>query len=219
MRFFLGWALNSKKRISRKDREKEARKRDILEVAAQLFASRGFHDVKVDDIAESVGLSKGTIYLYFENKDNLFLAMLTERLEAFDKQLSQAVRAEASFHEQLERFIYSYLTFFRENESFYKIVHSEKTRMSIENHYKLHEYSQSSYLKISELITKMVAQGIEEGALRPLDPQSLGLSLVGILNMIIYHSIFMGVLVSLKEDTAMIMNLFLYGAANQANIN
>ena len=56
-------------KMNRKEMEKEARKKDILDAAARLFSEKGFHEVKVDDIAEKVGLSKGTIYLYYENKD------------------------------------------------------------------------------------------------------------------------------------------------------
>ena len=64
-------------RLSRKEREKEARKQDILEIAARLFSNRDFHEVTVDEIAEEVGLSKGTLYLYFKNKDELIHEVLT----------------------------------------------------------------------------------------------------------------------------------------------
>jgi len=206
--------LNSSPRLSRKEQEKQARKRDILEAAARLFAMHGFHDVKVDDIAEAVGLSKGTIYLYFENKDNLFFSMLSERLEALDQKLSQALHVEDHFLKQLRQFVLTYLGFFRENESFYKIVHSEKTRMSMESHYKLHEYGKNTYIKLFDLIVKLAAQGIANGELRPADPKDLSLSLVGILNMFIYNNVFQGATDTVEDEAEKIIQLFLHGASN-----
>lgn len=53
----------------------EERKKDILEAALQLFASKGFNDTTMDDIALSAGVAKGTIYLYFESKERILLAL------------------------------------------------------------------------------------------------------------------------------------------------
>jgi AcrR family transcriptional regulator len=72
-------------RLDRRTRSARAERRDaraaFLRAAAAVFAERGFQDASVEDIAHRAGYSKGAIYWHFESKDDLFLALLEERLE------------------------------------------------------------------------------------------------------------------------------------------
>lgn len=62
--------------------QKEARPKEIVEAALQVFARDGFAGTRLEDVAEQVGISKGTIYLYFENKEELFKACVRETVGA-----------------------------------------------------------------------------------------------------------------------------------------
>jgi AcrR family transcriptional regulator len=73
-------------------RDPEARRRAILEAALGVFVSQGFAAAKLDDVAEKAGVAKGTIYLHFKDKQDLFEQMVRaavspviERLEALTK--------------------------------------------------------------------------------------------------------------------------------------
>lgn len=59
-----------------KEREKEQRCNDIIDVAMKLFYSKGYDSVSMSDIAKKVGLKKPTLYLYFKNKESLFFAIV-----------------------------------------------------------------------------------------------------------------------------------------------
>ncbi len=87
------------------DRQKEARKEAILSGARDLFTEAGFFDVSMATIAKQSGLAKGTVYLYFKTKEEIFLALSTEEIEAwlddFDKRLS-AVSGALDIGEFLE---------------------------------------------------------------------------------------------------------------------
>ena len=61
----------------RREREKEERRIAILDAAERVFEDKGFESSKMGEIAEVAELSKGTLYLYFKNKNDLFLAMST----------------------------------------------------------------------------------------------------------------------------------------------
>lgn len=61
-------------------RRKEARPQEILEAALQLFAEKGYSATKVDDIARAAGVTCGTPYLYFTNKEEIFKALIREYL-------------------------------------------------------------------------------------------------------------------------------------------
>ncbi|OPY28953.1 MAG: DNA-binding transcriptional repressor FabR [Methanocella sp. PtaU1.Bin125] len=59
----------------RKEKEKTARRAAIVNAAERLFASKGYGGVAMDDVAREAQLAKGTLYLYFDNKDSLYLAV------------------------------------------------------------------------------------------------------------------------------------------------
>lgn len=63
-------------------RRPEARPEEIIEAAIEVFGQQGFARTKLDDIARKAGVSKGTLYLYFDSKDALFRAMMKQRLES-----------------------------------------------------------------------------------------------------------------------------------------
>jgi AcrR family transcriptional regulator len=66
---------------------KEARRREILEAALEVFGEKGYHASKVEDIVSRAGVARGTFYLYFEDKRAIF----AELLDAFVAQLRAAV--------------------------------------------------------------------------------------------------------------------------------
>jgi AcrR family transcriptional regulator len=83
-------------------RRKEARPGEIIGAALEVFAEKGFADAKLDDIARRAGISKGTLYLYFETKEDLFRAVaqaavkshldtIENAAEAFDGPFAQLV--------------------------------------------------------------------------------------------------------------------------------
>jgi AcrR family transcriptional regulator len=58
------------------ERRKGARPQELLAAALDLFVERGFASTRLEDVAKRAGVSKGTLYLYFENKDELFKAVV-----------------------------------------------------------------------------------------------------------------------------------------------
>src|ERR1700675_2358187 len=61
-------------------RRKHARPEEITAAALELFVERGYAGTRLDDVAARAGISKGTLYLYFENKEELFKAVVREGL-------------------------------------------------------------------------------------------------------------------------------------------
>ena len=61
-------------------RRKEARPEEITSAALELFVERGFAATRLEDVAARAGVSKGTLYLYFANKEELFKAVVREGL-------------------------------------------------------------------------------------------------------------------------------------------
>jgi AcrR family transcriptional regulator len=82
---------------------REATRRHILREAASEFARLGFDQANINTIAEQAGIGKGTIYLYFENKRELFLAMLRSIAQAHIAAIRAALAADGTLQERLER--------------------------------------------------------------------------------------------------------------------
>ena len=62
------------------ERRKDARPQELLAAAIDLFVERGFASTRLEDVAKRAGVSKGTLYLYFENKEELFKAVVREAI-------------------------------------------------------------------------------------------------------------------------------------------
>ncbi len=82
---------------------REATRRRIIREAASEFARLGFDQANINVIAEQAGIGKGTIYLYFENKRDLFLAMLRYIAQSQLASIRTALALEGSIQERLER--------------------------------------------------------------------------------------------------------------------
>ncbi|WNG43605.1 TetR/AcrR family transcriptional regulator [Archangium minus] len=68
---------------ARKEEDKEARRRQLLDAALELYRGTSYDEVKMADVAERAQLAKGTVFLYFPTKEALFLALLEEQLFAW----------------------------------------------------------------------------------------------------------------------------------------
>lgn len=82
---------------------REATRQRIMRVAASEFARLGFDQANINVIAEQAGIGKGTIYLYFENKRDLFLAMLRSIAQAQLTVIRAAIAPDGSLRQRLER--------------------------------------------------------------------------------------------------------------------
>lgn len=203
--------MNDQVKLNRKELEKEARKKDIINVAARLFSDRDFHDVKVDDIAEEVGLSKGTIYLYFENKETLFFSIIMERAKVLYIRLEEASRCETDFMDCLHKFVSTYLGFFREYEAFFKIIHSEKTRLDFETHYKMHDYSSEILNALFKVVIELMQKGQQSRVLRNDDPRTLSKILIALLNVYTFQRIILKEKSKHEQEVDEVVMYFLNG--------
>src|SRR5512146_560188 len=81
------------------DEQKLARRTDILRVALHRFSLTPYRQLSMADTADEAGVAKGTLYLYFRSKEEMFLAIYTDQLGAWYEELDQALteaRGEAS---------------------------------------------------------------------------------------------------------------------------
>src|SRR3978361_2298690 len=76
-------------------RPDEKKRQVIVAAAAKMFASRPYHKVRLDDIAAEAHIGKGTVYIYFENKEDLYFSLIYDGFERLVDRLHAQVTGEA----------------------------------------------------------------------------------------------------------------------------
>jgi len=85
----------------RKEREKQARRDEILGAARRVFQESGYHATTMDRIAREVELSKAALYFYFRSKDDLFLSMTTEPLRSLKRDVEKIAAGKRGPEEKI----------------------------------------------------------------------------------------------------------------------
>ncbi|MCB0218459.1 MAG: TetR/AcrR family transcriptional regulator [Chrysiogenetes bacterium] len=111
--------------MSKREQDKEARRRAILDAAKKIFAAKGFHNTSVSDIVQEVGIAQGTFYLYFDDKKAIFSEIvdsLTERLfKLITIQDIKEVKSISDIEAGVDRISTPLISFFQENRDLGKI--------------------------------------------------------------------------------------------------
>ena len=150
----------------RKAREKHARQEAILKVAQKIFLSKGLEQTTIDDIAAKAELSKGTIYLYFQSKEDLYISVFLRGLDTLIEQF-QAMkdRFETTPADTLIREMRDiYYTFFREYPEYFYIhsllYHGRiKDKITPELWALSHQKMKACLLVVAAIIQKGIAEG------------------------------------------------------------
>src|SRR4051812_30348895 len=147
----------------------EERPRQILDAALEVFGERGLALARLDDIAKRAGVSKGTIYLYFPNKEELFREMVRDivvgQLEAAERAISEST---GSATDTLVDFMRNYWQRVRGPQfgPLFRLIHAE-----IHNFPDLGRfYGEEVVLRQQRLIAGIVQRGIDSGEFREVDP-------------------------------------------------
>jgi AcrR family transcriptional regulator len=148
-------------------RRPEERPRQILDAALEVFGERGLAGARLDDIARRAGVSKGTIYLYFPNKEELFREVV--RAVVVDRLRQAAAEAGTSDPvEELKRYLRAHWDFVRspQFQTIFKLVTGE-----LHNFPDLAEfYGREVITPATQLLAGMIRRGIDRGDFRRVDP-------------------------------------------------
>lgn len=151
----------------RRVRRKEARPAEIVDAALRLFADRGFAATKLEDVAAMAGIGKGTIYLYFPTKEDLFRAVVRQavlpNLEAVTALTADPNASAADILRGIaERFL---LLLDTDLTAIPKLVVAESGNFPALARF----YAEEVVYKGMALIRGVLARGIASGEFRPID--------------------------------------------------
>lgn len=171
----------------RKIREKEQRRKEILDTAERLFFSRGYDDVSMDGIAHEVELNKATLYLYFKNKEALYAAIVLRGVSILEERFRECMEAEVTGIVKVDLMGQAYYRFSEEHPDYLRLIHFYGSeRFSQENPYTAE--IGKGYGTCRMILQDAVREGIEDGTIRAdldsfLISMYLMISFMGILSM------------------------------------
>ena len=147
----------------KKGEKSTAKRQQILDSAVAVFAEKGFYNAKVTDIAHKAGVAHGTVYLYFQTKEDILIQIFEEKFEELVNYIFMEVGTEQNALAKLRRLILIQLQMVETNPELTELM--------------LLEARQSSKFILSSAISKIgdycdkiegiLKEGIEEGLVRP----------------------------------------------------
>jgi len=184
------------------------KREQIMKAAEKLFTNRRFHEITLDEVAGAAGVGKGTIYRYFEDKDDLFFQVATSGFDELCRILQAPASGKAPFEDQLLGVCRRISDFFRKRRQLLRMMQTEEVRM-----YWRRGQAKERWLarrrELVDAVGKVLAVGVREGAVRPdLDCDVLAAFLLGML-----RTRARGVETDEPPPHEFVVDLFLQGAA------
>lgn len=153
----------------------ERKRRSILDGARAVFARSGYANTMVEDIADEAGIGKGTLYLYFPSKEQIYLAALVEDATALDA-VSRRTMAEArSWREALRAYVEVRLRYCDAHEDFLRIYLTEFRSMCMQGRAFPVELQRLAEEGVAQL-ARLFAAAAARGEMRAVDPELAALT-------------------------------------------
>jgi AcrR family transcriptional regulator len=189
-----------------REKLKEATSQEILAAAEAELAERGLADAGMSGIAKRAGVSVGTLYNYFEDKERLLKTLLLDRRKRFHATLDAAVNApfEGSFALRLETVVAKIFAYFEEHRDFLRIV--------LANERSLTSVATTQFV---DKLRPLVAAGVAEGVLLDEDADLYAATLAGVIRAVMTERVGEPKR-AFRPASSFVVRVFLHGAGKPA---
>jgi len=179
----------------RREKERENRRSAILKAARKLFFDRGFKSVTVDNIAAKAEVSKGSVYLYFKSKEEIYTQILiNDNIAAFEDLKNKFSAKEAPAAELLLEYADNYINYFLDDNELFRILmtfmlHADDMILTDEQNSQLFQTTNDNIHFVSEILQK----GVDSGEFLPtINIRQAQNAIWGLLNGVISLYLFVG---------------------------
>jgi AcrR family transcriptional regulator len=200
-----------------KDEVVSAYRRDqILTAAHAVFASRGFRQATVGDIADAAGIAKGTLYLYFKSKDDIYWAAMNRGLDGLQALTTAALERVTHPREKLRAFIETKVRFFDADRDFFSIYFAEFGNVS-PHHLPAQQPFLRRYMEQVDLLDRTLQEAAGAGLVRESALNGLGYSVMAVTASVIARRLRGWSRNSLEEDVTTAVDLLWKGLAESSH--
>ncbi|MFQ5834776.1 MAG: TetR/AcrR family transcriptional regulator [bacterium] len=188
----------------------------ILEEGEKLFAKRGFYPTTMEEVARAAGLAKGTIYLHFDNKRDLFFSIIENKLDILLEKIEKEMRKDELPSQRIKLAIGIHLRFLEENRDFFKIMQALPESLKEEMEKKLKGRVIEKQSRYIEILDQLIQKGIRDQEIKPLDSRKLAVILVGMMHSLTIYWISRKEKGSLLQDDSLVWQVFWEGISKVA---
>ncbi len=147
--------------LPRREREKLRQRQEILAAALELFSQKGYHNVSMAEIAEKAEFAIGTLYKFFQNKEDLYKALVLEQCDKFEEAITRAIEQPGDEVEKLQNYVRARVERFLNNLSFIRLFLAERRGASFNIKAGLDEELRQRYYKFLERVASIFEDGIK----------------------------------------------------------
>lgn len=204
---------NNEEKLPRKEREKLARRTEILHAARVMFAEKGLHETTLDEIAEKAELAKGTLYGYFENKEDLFFSVLEETIHNLENVIKETSNSELPPPEKISIMIKNILHLFEENVDLMQLMTRNQPGVLM---HKMQEKMKVHFRNLIKSVSGVLQEGIWQGFFDKIDTEKAAAAFFNLIHGNAMNSFWQQRKINNKEDLKFLTNFYLNGISNCA---
>jgi TetR/AcrR family fatty acid metabolism transcriptional regulator len=130
----------------------------IIKAATKMFARKGFYKTRISEIAKEAKVADGTVYIYFENKDDILISLFEEQMKAVMDNMVEQISEETDPVKKLEKFALIHLQLIEQNPNMAEIIQVEVRQSSKF----MKEYKNEKFVQYLDLISEIVREGQEK---------------------------------------------------------
>lgn len=168
---------------TRRQRERERHRQEILEAAERVFVERGYEAATVEQIAREAQFAVGTLYLFFKGKEDLYRSVIERIVEDFREEFERKVLREKDPERALDELIRLRLEHFEAHRGFFRVLVANRfsaVGVKPPRLRRLHRW----YL---QQVAELLARGMKQGVFEKGDPQLLAVMLDGALHGLVMY--------------------------------
>ena len=200
---------------SKEEVVQEFRIQSIQEAAMRVIARKGMAAATMQEIAAEAGIAKGTIYLYFRDRDELVERTFDTAMTQLHGRLEAALQSQGSFAARLRAMLAAKIDFFRENREFFRLYMSLRLPEGTPQQQRRHKrICQPQYRARLALLASFLEAAMDRGEIRRMDPQRLALFLIEGSNAVVIDRVTDEAPPEESSDVEFIAELLLKGIEN-----
>ena len=191
---------------TKEDVVEEFRKQTICDAAMKVVARKGIKNVTVQDIADEAGVAKGTIYIYFQSRDEILAKTMDGATEQLLEKLAAACRSCRGFRDVLEQRVRTQLQHFEENRDFFRMYLAMAEPLG-ERRLRKHSTYQTYLAQLEELLREAIARK----EIRDAGVERLAVAISSVVRDIVLHRIIDREPPPLEEDVSFAVDFIMRG--------
>jgi TetR/AcrR family transcriptional regulator len=199
-------------KLPRREREKLRQRQEMLAAALDLFARKGYHNVSMHEVAAQSEFAIGTLYKFFQNKEELYKALVLELCDEFEDSIMRAIEQPQDEVEKLRSYVRAKTEVFRRNLPFIRLYLAESRGASFNLKAGLDDEIRKRYYISVESIAAIFASGIKNQRFKKIaDPYYLAVALSSVIDAFLLLWLDAPESHPYPEDPDAILNIFFRG--------